>query len=146
MWQISPLEVDIATKLIVSVILGMIVGLDREIRGKPAGLRTHILVCVGAALFTIVSVVVEGGLDTRIASGIVTGIGFLGAGMIFHAENKVSGLTTAAEVWVLGAIGIAVGYGLYFAAIVATIIVIFVLKPGKLLEKRMDEKFRKKRR
>ncbi|MCX6819189.1 MAG: MgtC/SapB family protein [Candidatus Aenigmarchaeota archaeon] len=146
MWQISSLEVDIATKLIVSAILGMIVGLDREIRGKPAGLRTHILVCVGAALFTIVSLVIEGGLDTRIASGIVTGIGFLGAGMIFHAENKVSGLTTAAEVWVLGAIGIAVGYGLYFAAIVATIIVIFVLKPGKLLEKRMDEKFRKKRR
>jgi len=146
MWQISPLEVDIATKLIVSAILGMIVGLDREIRGKPAGLRTHILVCVGAALFTIVSVVVEGGLDTRIASGIVTGIGFLGAGMIFHAENKVSGLTTAAEIWVLGAIGIAVGFGLYFAAIVATILVIFVLKPGKLLEKRMDEKLRKKRR
>ena len=92
------------------------------------------------------SVVVEGGLDTRIASGIVTGIGFLGAGMIFHSENKVSGLTTAAEIWVLGAIGIAVGFGLYFAAIAATILVIFVLKPGKLLEKRMDEKFRKKRR
>ena len=146
MWQISALEIDITTKLIVAGILGMLVGLDREIRGKPAGLRTHILVCVGAALFTIVSLVIEGGLDTRIASGIVTGIGFLGAGMIFHAENKVSGLTTAAELWVLGAIGIAVGFGLYFAAIAATILVVFVLKPGKILEKRMDEKLRKKRR
>jgi putative Mg2+ transporter-C (MgtC) family protein len=146
MWQITPLDVDIATKLILAAVLGMLVGLDREIRGKPAGLRTHILVCVGATLFTIVSLLVEGSGDSKIAAGIVTGIGFLGAGMIFHAENKVSGLTTAAEIWVLGAIGIAIGFGLYFAAIAAAILVIFVLKPGKMLEKRMDEKLRKKRR
>lgn len=144
MWQISPLEIEIVIKLVLSAILGVMVGFEREIHGKPAGLRTHVMVCVGAALFSIVSYMIGSGEPSRIAAGIVTGIGFLGAGMIFHTENRITGLTTAAELWVLGAIGMSVGFGMYFAAIATTLLVMFVLAPGKILETKMDKKIRKR--
>lgn len=132
---IGPLEFEIIIKLIVSAILGGLVGFEREVHRKPAGMRTHSLVCIGSALFTIMSVSIIGAEPSRIAAGIVTGIGFLGAGMIFKAEDRVRGLTTAAELWVLAAIGLAVGMGFYFAALITTLIVIFILIPLKYVEK-----------
>jgi putative Mg2+ transporter-C (MgtC) family protein len=133
--MIGPVETEIVIKLVVSAVLGGLVGFEREIHRKPAGMRTHSLVCMGSTLFTIMSVSLIGGEPSRIAAGIVTGIGFLGAGMIFKSEDKVRGLTTAAELWVLAAIGLSVGLGYYFAALVTTLIVIFILIPLKYLEK-----------
>ncbi|NIP40247.1 MAG: MgtC/SapB family protein [Candidatus Aenigmarchaeota archaeon] len=138
---IGPLEMEIVIKLVVSAVLGTLVGFERAVHNKPAGMRTHSLVCIGSTLFTILSVSVIGGEPSRIAAGIVTGIGFLGAGIIFRAESKMRGITTAAELWVLASIGIAIGIGFYFAALAATLIVIFILIPMKYLEKEAKEVF-----
>ena len=129
------LEAEIITKMIVAAILGLLVGLERELHNKPAGIRTHALVCMGSALFTIVSIYFTGTQDpSRIAAGVVIGIGFLGAGLIFHAKDKVRGLTTGAELWTLAGIGIAVGIGFYILAFAATIIVLTVLVIGRFFE------------
>jgi putative Mg2+ transporter-C (MgtC) family protein len=129
----SPLEIDIVVKLIIAASLGLLLGYEREVHKRPAGLRTHSLICMGAALFTVLSMSFAGeNVDTsRIAAGVVTGIGFIGGGIIFKSEERVIGLTTAAELWVVGAIGIAVGVGYYMAAIVTTLIVLFILVPLK---------------
>lgn len=137
--EIGMLEAEIVVKLILAAVIGGVVGFEREIKRKPAGMRTHSLVCLGAALFTIMSVSIAGAEPARIAAGIVTGIGFLGAGMIFRAEERVRGLTTAAELWALAAIGVAIGLGLYFAALVTTAIMIFILIPMKYVEKEAKE-------
>ena len=136
--MIESLEMEIITKMIVAAALGLAVGLEREWHNKPAGIRTHALVCLGAAIFTIVSIYFIGADDpSRIASGIVTGIGFLGAGMIFHSKDIVRGLTTAAELWCLAGIGIAVGIGMYMVSFVATVIVLTILVVGRLFEIRV---------
>ncbi len=120
-------------KVLVAALLGAIIGLEREWSGKPAGLRTLILVCAGSTLFTIVSYNIAeldifGTTDvSRIASNIVTGIGFIGAGIIFKGKNNVHGLTTAATVWMSAAIGMAVGTGDYNLAVAATIVVWIIL-------------------
>lgn len=137
--MIGALELGIILKLLVAAALGAAVGFEREIKRKPAGLRTHSLVCIGATLFTIVSINFIGAEPARIAAGIVTGIGFLGAGMIFKSEDRVRGLTTAAELWVLAAVGIAIGMGYYFAAVATTLVVIFILIPLKYVEKGAKE-------
>ncbi len=136
---VGHVEMEILIKLVVATVLGLLIGFERSIHNKPAGMRTHSLVCVGSALFTIISTSITGGDPARVAAGIVTGIGFIGAGMIFREENKVRGLTTAAEVWVMGAIGIAVGIGYYFAALATTLIVIFILIPMKYVEREAKE-------
>lgn len=130
-----------------AAVLGGAVGLERELSGKPAGLRTNILICVGAALFTHISIAVaeigfspDGhpyGDTTRIAAQIVSGIGFLGAGAILHARGAVVGLTTAATIWVVAAIGSAVGGGLYVEAVGTTILVGLVLVGLRPVERRM---------
>ncbi len=140
-FPVGPLETEIIIKLVVSAILGGLVGFEREVQRKPAGMRTHSLVCIGSTLFTIISVNLIGAEPSRIAAGIVTGIGFIGGGMIFKSEDRVRGLTTAAELWVLAAIGVAVGIGFYFASLVATLIVIFILIPMKYIEKEARETF-----
>ncbi len=129
----SPLEMELVLKLILAAGLGLILGYEREVHKRPAGLRTHSLVCMGAALFTVISMGFTGSnVDaSRIAAGVVTGIGFIGGGMVFKSEDRVIGLTTAAEIWVVGAIGLAVGIGYYFAAAVTTAIVLVVLVPLK---------------
>lgn len=128
-------ESELILKLLLAVILGGLIGLDREIKGRPAGLRTHVLVCVGATLFTIISMSFVVTSDpARIASGIVTGIGFLGAGAIFRSKDHVQGLTTAADLWVIAAVGIAVGIGYYTAAFAAIILVLLVLLGGTSFE------------
>ncbi len=122
-----------AAQVSVAFIIGGILGIEREFRSKAAGFRTMILICVGSCLFTILSK--EGasmGAGDRIASNIVTGIGFIGAGVIFKEGISVKGLTTAALIWITAALGMAVGYNDYPVAIVVTIIVVitlFILEP-----------------
>jgi putative Mg2+ transporter-C (MgtC) family protein len=124
------LRLDLLGYLVIAVVLGGAIGLERELRGKAAGLRTNILICVGAALFTrlSISVAVDGGGDpARIAAQIVTGVGFIGAGTILHSRGHVSGLTSAATIWLVAAIGVAVGAGALVEATGATLLVVLVL-------------------
>jgi putative Mg2+ transporter-C (MgtC) family protein len=121
-----------AAQVSVAFMIGAIIGLEREFRSKPAGFRTMILICVGSCLYTILSKETESGSTDRIASNIVTGIGFIGAGVIFKEGISVNGLTTAALIWVTAALGMAVGYHNYPIAIVVSIMVVialFVLEP-----------------
>lgn len=134
-------------KLLLATLLGGAIGLEREIAGKPAGLRTNILICVGAAMFTQISVDIaqigfspDGhpyGDTTRIAAQIVSGIGFLGAGAILHGQGAIVGLTTAATIWVVAAIGAAVGAGLYVDALGATVLIMVVLVGLRPVERRV---------
>lgn len=126
-------NVEITVRLIVALVLGGMIGLERESMGRPAGFRTHILVSVGSALIMILSAygfaeAVPGGYDPgRIAAQVVSGIGFLGAGTIMREGVNVRGLTTAASLWTVAGIGLAVGSGFYFAAILATFLVVVTL-------------------
>jgi len=123
-------EILMALRLLLAALLGAIIGYQRERANKPAGLRTHTLICVGAALFTIASIYGFGvGADpSRLAAGIVAGIGFLGAGAIFHREaGIVQGLTTAATIWSVAAIGLAAGAGMYIISAVTTAVVLIIL-------------------
>ncbi len=120
-----------ALRLLLAAVLGGAIGFQREKVGKPAGLRTHMLICIGAALFTVTSIYAfSGNADpSRIAAGVVSGIGFLGAGAIIFrtADGYVAGLTTAATIWVAAGIGVAAGAGLYIASLVTTVITLIVL-------------------
>jgi putative Mg2+ transporter-C (MgtC) family protein len=121
----------IAERLILSVFLGGVIGLERQFRHKAAGLRTNMLICFGSAMFTVISVQMAekfGGDQTRIAAQIIAGIGFLGAGAIIHSQQgSVVGLTSAATIFVTAAVGMAAGAGLYFTAIFATVVVLLAL-------------------
>ena len=120
------IELEIILRLLLAAALGAIIGYQREKASKPAGLRTHTLICLGAALFTVASIHVFGG--PGVAAGVVTGIGFLGAGAIFHREGGiVEGLTTAASIWAVAAIGLAAGAGLYLVSAVTTAIILIIL-------------------
>ena len=135
-------------RIVLAAGLGAAVGLEREVREREAGLRTHMLVAVGSALFTLVSaygfseffaqtgpvVPVD---PTRIAAQIVTGIGFLGAGAIIRQGMNVRGLTTAATLWAVAAIGLASGAGYYFGAVATTVVVLIALWPVKILAKQL---------
>jgi putative Mg2+ transporter-C (MgtC) family protein len=124
------LQLDLLVSLLIAVLLGGEVGLERELRGKAAGLRTNILICLGAALYTHLSIDLAGGAPdkSRIASQVVTGIGFLGAGTILHARGAITGLTSAATIWLVAAIGVAVGAGAPYEAAGATLLTILVLR------------------
>jgi putative Mg2+ transporter-C (MgtC) family protein len=140
-------------RLSVAAVLGGAIGMERELRERQAGLRTHLVVCVGSALFTLVSAYgfrdfIEAGnvyarIDpTRIAAQIVTGIGFLGAGAIIRQGLSVRGLTTAATLWLVAAIGMAVGAGYYDAALIATIGALLTLGPLRIFAYRVIRRFR----
>lgn len=143
-WHIGLNEISI--RIIIALILGGIIGLERE-RGKhPAGLRTHILVCVGAALITLTSIYGFSAFayepnvrmdPSRLSAQIVSGIGFLGAGTIMRTGIGVSGLTTAASLWVVAAIGLAVGTGFYYPAALATVLVLISLFLLNIVEKKL---------
>lgn len=122
--------------------MGAVIGWEREWRHKASGLRTNMLICMGAALFTILSEVLAGDSPNKgqVASNIVQGIGFLGAGLILHSRARVLGLTTAATVWVVAAIGMACGTGLYMEAAIATAIVYSALRFIGLMESRSSWK------
>lgn len=130
-------------RLIVAAILGGIIGLEREVKHKPAGLRTQMFMCLGAAMFTILSYQLAtawGGDHTRIAAQIIPGIGFIGAGSILHSRGSVTGLTTAATLFVVASIGMAVGGGLFLPAIFATLVVLLALHILGVLEGRFSLK------
>lgn len=134
--MVSALETEIISKLILSALLGTIVGLERQMHNKPAGMREHGLVCMGSCLFAVVSLSFIGGGTPIVAAGVVTGIGFLGAGTILHLKDKVIGLTTATELWVIAAIGLTVGIGFYTISIVATLLVLLMLVSGRFVNKK----------
>jgi len=123
-------RLELMGQLALATVLGGAIGLERELGGKPAGLRTNILICIGSALYTKLSITMAGTTadPTRVAAQIVTGVGFIGAGTILHARGAVVGLTSAATIWVVAAIGVALGGGYYFEACGTTLLVILVLQ------------------
>ncbi|MCC2595350.1 MgtC/SapB family protein [Pusillimonas sp. MFBS29] len=129
----------IVLRLLVAVALGAVIGYERELQGKAAGLRTHMMVSLGCAMFVLVPVTsgMEAPEVSRVMQGIISGIGFLGAGAILKHGNvqEVKGLTTAASIWVAAAVGVAAGYGREATAVVSTVIALFVLSVVARLEK-----------
>ncbi len=144
--------IDIALNLTSALVAGSLIGLERTFHGRPAGFRTHALVCVASALLMVLSAYQWKWLigapteiirtdPTRMAQGIMTGIGFLGAGVIFKEGLTVRGLTTAASIWMTAALGILYGVGLYFPAVLATVITLGILAVFSWFEERMPSKF-----
>ncbi len=153
---LDPATLDIALRLFVALVLGMIIGTERVWAGKTAGMRTYALVSMGSALFIIISEAIAmkylnvGSFDaSRMASQIIVGIGFLGAGSIFLQGNRVNGLTTASGFWVAAGIGMAVGFGLFSIALITTVLTLFIfvvlwyveqkLKTSKLFKQQNSE-------
>lgn len=138
---------EIVARLALAVLLGGVVGWERERTGKQAGLRTHMLVALGAAMFTLAGLIVTAEPDerstadtTRVVQGIAAGIGFLGAGQLLQARGEVRGVTTAAGIWVVGSIGAACGIGHYALATAGTVLVFFVLHVIGWLEQVMPRR------
>ncbi len=134
---VSKLQLDLLWSLLVAVLLGGAIGLERELRGKAAGLRTNILICLGSVLFTHLSIHMAGpaGDPARIAAQVVTGIGFLGAGTILHSRGAIAGLTSAATIWLVAAVGVAIGTGATYEAAGATLLTLLVLRGLVVLER-----------
>jgi putative Mg2+ transporter-C (MgtC) family protein len=130
-------------RLLVACLLGGVIGIEREYNRQPAGVRTNMLICMGSALFTLLSPILagDGGNNKgQVASNIVQGIGFLGAGLIIHNRSRISGLASAASVWVVASIGMACGAGFYFTAVVAGGVVVVALQIVGLLERKANLK------
>lgn len=134
------LRLELLGGLLLAALLGGAIGWEREHAGKPAGLRTNILICMAAALLTDLSVIVSAASAVadpgRIAAQIVTGVGFLGAGTIIQSRGAVVGLTTAATLWIVAAIGMAIGFGALVEAIGTTVLVLVALVPLRRVEER----------
>ena len=135
-------KLELMLQLGLASLLGGAIGLERELGGKPAGLRTNILICIGSVLYTHLSIAMVGGATdpTRVAGQIVTGVGFIGAGTILHARGAVVGLTSAATIWVVAAIGVALGSGFYLEGIGTTLVVLAVLAGLGRAEKLVQRK------
>lgn len=138
--------IELSFRLLLAITLGGLIGLERETREKPAGLRTNILICVGSAMMMILSKLILQGSEipgndlTRIAAGVITGIGFIGAGTIIQARGIVYGLTTAATLWAVAGLGLVVGAGYYLEAVIFTFLIIITL----FLFQKIEHKFIKK--
>ena len=143
MVAVPPLE--LIGRLVLAAFLGFLVGLERELAGQAAGERTHALASLGAATFALISVTAFPGSDpARVAAGVVTGLGFLGAGMILKEKGReVQGLTTAAGIWAVGGIGLAIGAGLYLLGVTSAILVGLLLALEQLLK--IDERLARRR-
>lgn len=131
---LSGQEIEIIFKLFVALLLGMSLGIERAVAGKTAGMRTYGLVTMGSTLFIVVGILAAGGgtvsmifndSSARITAAIIQGIGFLGAGLIIFKDSRVSGVTTAAGIWVSAGVGIAIGYGFFALAVIATLFTLF---------------------
>ena len=145
-------EYVILTRVLVGAVMGGLIGFERTLRGRPAGFRTHALVCVSSALLMLVTVYQHQWMTivpveairtdpTRMAQGIMTGIGFLGAGVIFKEGLTVSGLTTAASIWITAVIGILVGVGFHFAAVLGVVSTLAILSAFRVVELRFPTSF-----
>ena len=153
---VSSVEMTMALRLVIAAVLGGIVGIERGSGDRPAGFRTHILVCVGSTLFMLVSIYGFDDIGTtgfenrrdsaRIAAQVVSGIGFLGAGTILHEGLTIRGLTTAASLWIVSAIGLAVGSGMYLIGTLATVITMITLVTFHSWEKHFAGSSRSERR
>jgi putative Mg2+ transporter-C (MgtC) family protein len=140
-----PTATEIASRLVVATLIGSGVGLDRELRHKPAGLKTHALVALGAALTTVIAASIvslahpDVAVMSRVIQGIIAGVGFLGGGAILKSGNEemVRGLTTAASIWLVAALGIACGAGEFGAALIAGVIALIVLIAFNAIERRL---------
>lgn len=134
-WRIMDTEWELVGRMVVAALAGGLIGLDRQVLNKPAGIRTHMLVAAGSALFVAASILILGdaalvdgrGDAVRIPAAIVTGVGFLGAGAILRSGERVSGLTTAAGIWVTAAVGVLIGAGFWVIGIAATVILLFIV-------------------
>ena len=127
-------EIDVLFRLFLAIALGALIGFERELKHRPAGLRTHMLVSLGATVFTIISLSFD--IEpSRIAAGIVTGIGFLGAGSIIAQKGHIRGITSAATLWVVAGIGLSIGVGQYVIAIVSSLLVFAILQLGRIENK-----------
>lgn len=120
-------DFEVAIRLMLAFGIGTMIGLEREYHSKAAGLRTMIMICLGSTIFTLISISIGGDSTDRIASNIITGIGFLGAGVIFKDGLNISGITTATAIWICAALGMAVGTGQYILALLGSVIVLIVL-------------------
>jgi putative Mg2+ transporter-C (MgtC) family protein len=148
----DPAYAEITVRLLAALVIGGLIGLERSYHGRPAGFRTHALVCLSTSLLMLVTVyetrwfpeVIQGRISldpTRMAQGIMTGIGFLGAGTIMKEGLSVRGLTTAASIWITAAIGILVGIGFYFPALIATVLTFGTLSIFRWIEQRIPAQF-----
>jgi putative Mg2+ transporter-C (MgtC) family protein len=148
----DPVSIDITVRLTAALLIGGLIGLERSYHGRPAGFRTHMLVCLSTSLLMLVTVyetrwistISDGRISldpTRMAQGIMTGIGFLGAGTIMKEGLSVRGLTTAASIWITAAIGILVGIGFYFPAGLATVLTLGTLSVFRWVESRIPAEF-----
>ena len=138
------LEMELTLRLVVALLLGAVIGWEREMQRMPAGFRTHALVALGSAVFTVVSAFAftgPGSDPTRIAAQIVSGIGFLGGGAILHHGGNVRGLTTAASLWAVAAVGMAAGAGMFVMAAVSAVLVIVALEFFQRLERFVKRRF-----
>lgn len=133
------MDMDIILKLLVAILIGGIIGAEREYRNKSAGLRTMMLICLGATLFTMFSIEVTVDSPDRIASNIVVGIGFVGAGVIFRGGAGINGITTAATIWVTAALGMGVGAGHQWVSLAGCVALIGILSLFTILERWMDK-------
>jgi putative Mg2+ transporter-C (MgtC) family protein len=142
--QLQAFDWSSAGKIILAAVLGGLIGIEREYHGRTAGLRTNIMIAIASCLFTILSIdgfpLKGSAQDTgRIAAQIVTGVGFLGAGALLHNKNKVRGLTTAATIWLVAAVGMAVGAGAYFLAVFTAVLAAAVLELLRPLSQQLKE-------
>lgn len=142
----GPNEISLIIDLVLSIIAGFIIGAERESRGKDAGISTHIMVIVGAMLFTFMSSLVDPASKSRIAAQIVSGIGFLGAGLIVKDGANVRNLTTASSIWVTGAVGMAFGFNYHVIGIIVTIAVAFIPRIPHLNKKSPESLSDKKKK
>lgn len=123
---------EVLLRLVLAVVFGGLIGIERELVHRPAGVRTHMLVSLGSALLVLLAIEsIPSGID-KVMAGIITGIGFLGAGTIFKSKIEVHGLTTAASIWAVAAVGLGIGLGYYFMTIVSVVIVLIVLYLNRL--------------
>lgn len=133
------MDTEIIYRVLLAALWGGLVGIEREYRSKSAGFRTMIMISMGSCFFTLMSEFIgHGNNPDRIASNIVTGIGFIGAGVIFRGDNKINGITTAASIWAVAAVGMGIGAGYYIASASASILILIVLAILPLVEKKVD--------
>lgn len=138
-------DLSISLKIVVSFILGSLLGIEREVRHKPAGIRTHALVCMGAALFTLLSIYGFSGFSNlymyrnmdpaRVAAQIVVGVGFIGGGIIFKESESIKGITTAASIWVTAGLGMGIAVGMYVPVAVTAVLALLALKYSHILKR-----------
>jgi putative Mg2+ transporter-C (MgtC) family protein len=129
---------ELGVRILLSFLIGAVIGFEREYHSKAAGLRTMIMICLGSTIFTEVSITIGNESPDRIASNIITGIGFLGAGVIFKDGLSISGITTATTIWICAALGMAVGAGEYFIAMLGSVIVLLILSALQTITRRIE--------